>query len=431
MILTSPWSVSQWRSLKFTLLASSRPDIELGISSFRGNSRIHSGLSSGQSQQVIQFKRVLPTVSNYISRPFLAGFTLTQTSNIVSIALAGADMTVTTMTVNVLSNSAPSAVTISYILFSPPTANFASYGGVIEHEQLPSAVSMSVHKELSTLSNFIYGLNSFAMGANQRISLSSNVDNQFVLTISPGQITTRVSLLYIIFGVRNSFVCSNCANKLSDLFGNCQAMCGPGEATFTYSDGSVGCVRCPDAANLVVSQDGRNCVCKPGTTSNRGACVFTEGIRVESSFGAGMGSSSSSTSSSSWNQQQSQSQQSSANFAASNNAGLSVVNAGTVLGGAGGVVTSQTVSVSSGADSGRTALRPIFGDSGARPNQVGSSPSTGTFPSNSRSFVISQPTLSASSQASIFGVSPAVTANSFFNGNQNAGTSSQVFSSSQ
>jgi hypothetical protein len=123
--------------------------------------------------------------------------------------------------VNVTSASAPSALTVSYMLFSPSTAGYASYGGIIDQPLVPNSTYISVFKSLSSLQNYIYGINGFAFGSAPNINISTSIDKSFVLAIQPGQIVTNLTVAYIIYGMSPKYVCLNCPNTLPNFDGNC------------------------------------------------------------------------------------------------------------------------------------------------------------------------------------------------------------------
>lgn len=353
VILFTPWNVTVWRSLKVSLLASSRSDAEVGLTSFKN-------LPHGQDQVTVPFKRRLPTTSGYISRPFLCGVTLSKTSNSVAVSLVGRELSRSSINVGINSACGLTAVTVSYIVFSPSTAGFASYGGIIDQPAVPEATYLSIHKSLCSLENYIYGLNGFTFGAAPSVSLSSSIDRSFVLTVNPGQITTKLTFSYIVYGPSPKFVCSNCADKISGFGGNCLSQCDEGEALYTYPDGSQGCIICSDLANLVVSADGSSCVCKPGTTNVRGVCTLVEPYKTDIVYGFGGSQTTTKTKKSHRSESSSQSYAdylaglaisgSSATNSNSNNAG----------------------STTSSSNSASAPLKPIFGDGKINNNNGGS-----------------------------------------------------------
>jgi hypothetical protein len=240
----------------------------------------------GQELVTVPFRKALPTTSGYIARPFLSGVTLSKITNTISVSITGKELTTTGFNVGVISACGLTAVTVSYLAFSPSTAGFASYGGIIEQPVVPTATYLSIHKSLCSLENFIYGLNGFTFGATASASLSTEIDRSFVLTVNPGQITSKLAFTYIVYGPSPKYVCANCPDKISGFGGRCVSQCKQGEAQYTYPDGSQGCIVCSDIANLVVSSDGTSCVCKPGTSSVRGICTVVEPYKTDVVYGS-------------------------------------------------------------------------------------------------------------------------------------------------
>lgn len=328
-------------------------------------------LKGGEDHVKLKFKKELPTTSGYIARPFLCGATLTNTANVIAISIIGKEVSTSGLKVGIISASKPTALSVSYIVFSPSTAGFASYGGIIDQPMIPSAVSLSVHKSLCTFDNFIYGLNSFSAGNSPSMNIHSGINRDFVLTVNPGQITTKLTFSYIIYGLSPKYVCANCADKLNRFGGNCVNECNPGEARFTYPDGSEGCVVCSDSANLVVSEDGTSCVCRPGTTNLHGICSSVQPYQTNEYYG-GEGESRTSISSSSSSQSSSSSLGSYADYLAKLAGQQSSSNAG---------------STTASSNAGSSPLKPIFGNGGV----VVSTTTTTTTKNNGGNFILSQP----------------------------------------
>jgi hypothetical protein len=201
--------------------------------------------------------------------------------------------------VNVTSASAPSALTVSYMLFSPSTAGYASYGGIIDQPLVPNSTYISVFKSLSSLQNYIYGINGFAFGSAPNINISTSIDKSFVLAIQPGQIVTNLTVAYIIYGMSPKYVCLNCPNTLPNFDGNCASQPTAQEATYTYPDGSQGYIVCSNLANLVLSADGKSCVCNTGTTLVRGICTNVQPYQTATTIIPGGSTQSTSTTTSS------------------------------------------------------------------------------------------------------------------------------------
>lgn len=278
VILYTPWNVTTWRSLKISFLATSRSDIEVGVSSFPSNLNLTLDLTSGQQQIFLKFQKPVQDVSSSIARPFLAGVTLANTSRVISVQVGTLGFNATGMMVVYRSDSNLTALTVSYITFNYKLAGFASYGGTIDEPILPNTTYRSVDGSLSVLENYIYGISGFAMGAAGGVSLEAVIDKTFVLNIGVGQISSNFSFSYIIFGLSPKFTCSNCNYKLPDQFGGCLSSCSVDQALKRYSDGSDGCVVCSPKLNTVVSPDGKSCVCKPGAVAVRGTCTVVDPI---------------------------------------------------------------------------------------------------------------------------------------------------------
>jgi hypothetical protein len=173
-------------------------------------------LSGNQNVVFVKFNKPLTTTAQFRALPMLSGFTLTNTTQTISVSVFDAGFNQTGINVVVISDSGLTAVTLSYFVFNPESASFANYGQVITVPILPNSTSRLVLNRLSVLRNFLYGVNSFSMGSAPSVSFESSIDSNFALDLVLGQIITRFAFTYVLFGISPVFTCANCNVKLAD-----------------------------------------------------------------------------------------------------------------------------------------------------------------------------------------------------------------------
>lgn len=154
------------------------------------------------------------------------------------------------------------SVSFSFLVFSPSTLPFNSYGGVVSK----TGYSGTSYKDIS---NSVHNPNYILLGlarlsSPMSLSLSSNVDNDFVFGVQQQGAAADFTYSYIVFGPAVKSVCSQCSEK-NVLDGSCVASCPADTYAFSFKDGGVGCKRCSTKLNQVISEDGSGCVCAPGS----------------------------------------------------------------------------------------------------------------------------------------------------------------------
>lgn len=125
---------SSWTSIQVGYWASARPDITVGATT-AGNIFSNSEfalLRSGSAPVIVNFATPIPNPTSSIARAFLTGYTSKSSTEIMIRAF---DRSISAnrleLGVQVAGGLEISSVRINYVIFSPTTSVFASYGGSV------------------------------------------------------------------------------------------------------------------------------------------------------------------------------------------------------------------------------------------------------------------------------------------------------------
>ena len=142
---------------------------------------------------------------------------------------------------------------ISFIIFSPSLASFASYGaGMVETNFFKTKV-YNIHNNVEISPYYFYGFMHMEVSGNSPLGFLSEVDTYLYLKIATNRVFDAFSLAYIIIGVPPASICANCNNG-SYIFGDtCIAQCPIGTFLHQYRDNGKACRTCPAHFNFVVN----------------------------------------------------------------------------------------------------------------------------------------------------------------------------------
>lgn len=102
-------------------------------------------------------------------------------------------------TVGVATNAAIRNIQVSYLVFQPSVARFASFGGIASQPSVQTPLYQSVQISLSSLNNQLFGITGFSSSdSTGRFSLDVNIDSNFILGISGN--TQNITVSFVIFG---------------------------------------------------------------------------------------------------------------------------------------------------------------------------------------------------------------------------------------
>ena len=200
-------------------------------------------------------QRAFAQNENPVIRVFLNGFTLEAKSGALQISVSPINLQNTTLTFKITLGKTTmiNSVALSWVAFSPASANFASYGGQISQNQYSGSVSSDISSSIYKSEYTIYGLTLLSITSGKGINFASSVDTDFIITISSSIAIDSFSLVYVAIGQLPGQQCQNCGEEKT-VYGNaCVSSCPDNTYAFTYKDGGVACRVCSGKLGLVLA----------------------------------------------------------------------------------------------------------------------------------------------------------------------------------
>lgn len=103
------------------------------------------------------------------------------------------------------------SVDFSYLLFSPSSAPFASYGGSMSRVGLTGITYQDISNTIYYSNMIIQGL--MKVGSALSINLASNFDSEFVMGFNNQGPAIDFIYSYVVLGVPAASMCSNCRSQ--------------------------------------------------------------------------------------------------------------------------------------------------------------------------------------------------------------------------
>jgi hypothetical protein len=153
---------------------------------------------------------------------------------------------------------------LSWVAFSPTTASFGSYGGQVSQSKYTGSISSDISNSLYQNAYSLYGLNLISLTSSTPLDFTSQIDNNFVLTISSSSLIDNFALIYVTFGVLPGKLCDDCGDGLVANGAECVSACPVGTYSFSYKDGGVACRTCSSKLGLILTSG--KCVAATTTT---------------------------------------------------------------------------------------------------------------------------------------------------------------------
>lgn len=146
--------------------------------------------------------------------------------------------------VQVAGNMEIKSARVNFIVFSPSTAVFASYGGGITESAFSQTKVYNVQKFVHESPLAFVGVANLRQSAPGPVAFSSSISKDFYVRLSSSRPIQEVFFSYIILGVPPASSCSNCKEQL--IYGSSCVAAPPSNAYLvTYRDGGRGYRECP------------------------------------------------------------------------------------------------------------------------------------------------------------------------------------------
>ena len=101
-------------------------------------------------------------------------------------------------------------VYFSYIVFSPKTAQFASYGGGFTEKNFDGTKVYDINKIIYNTPYVFYGFIGIQLAGKGPLGFASDVDNELFLKLSSRRNIDEFTLSYIALGISPANACQNC-----------------------------------------------------------------------------------------------------------------------------------------------------------------------------------------------------------------------------
>ena len=198
---------------------------------------------------------------------FLNGFEVGNTSASIQVHIEGRGISQNGLELAIASSNAMDLkqIWVSYIIFSPQTLTFPSFGGNIGEEGFQGTKHKNI-RSVSQIPNYpIMGLYRISSGFS--LGLDIRVDENFILTYQSLGPSFSFLLAYVFVGANTADACQNCLNtEIYMLNSQCLTRCPAGTYTKSYQAGGFACVNCSLKVNEVINSQNTECVCVTGSS---------------------------------------------------------------------------------------------------------------------------------------------------------------------
>ena len=177
--------------------------------------------------------------------------------------------------IHIGANSNVKEVWFSYIVFSPSSIPFASYGGIAAEVNFEGTIYSSISTIIYYSENIIFGLSKFKFSLDKSFEYQSEIDKDFILGYYVSGNTIDLSISYLAFGIPPARLCSNCSEN-NAYQEKCVSKCPSDTYPFSYRDRGIGCRTCSPKLNEILNAEKTGCVCMSGSSRVNGKCKRTD-----------------------------------------------------------------------------------------------------------------------------------------------------------
>ena len=149
-----------------------------------------------------------------VIRVFINGYDLDARSGALQISVSPTNLQDTKLTIKLTFGKLTiiRRAAVSWIAFSPTTSEFASYGGQISQNKYEGTVSSDISSTIYQSQYTLYGLTLISILDAKTLSFTSDIDTDFILTVSSSRVIDSFSLVYVAVGVAPNRLCANCGS---------------------------------------------------------------------------------------------------------------------------------------------------------------------------------------------------------------------------
>lgn len=224
VVFTFDYTTAVWASIKINFWASTNSHIQIGT--------FNLGILYSNPANVVSVNNVatafaalaqpFPANSSPILRVFINGADFSGAALQISVAPTNLQNTQLTVRIQVGSATSLKRIWLSYLAFSPSTANFGSYGGILSQTNFQGILNSDISRTIYSSSYLFYGFMTMSISGSQPISFTSSIDSDFVYTIQSSRAFNSFDLCYIVIGVLPGSNCL-CSETFSASGPNCIA----------------------------------------------------------------------------------------------------------------------------------------------------------------------------------------------------------------
>lgn len=99
------------------------------------------------------------------------------------------------------------SISFSYLVFSPSTAGFTSYGGYLTNQSFRGGFSSDLHKSITYTPYRFHGLSYLNFSTATSTNILSSIDDDLILQFASENLINRYALFYIILGKTAKSTC--------------------------------------------------------------------------------------------------------------------------------------------------------------------------------------------------------------------------------
>lgn len=151
---------------------------------------------------------------------------------------------------------------LSYVVFNPRSAPFASYGSSLTQIDFQGTKTFDLHRMIYNSPYVFIGFSNLKLAGTKVLAFTLNINEDMLLSLDSNRPFNEFTLSYIVIGTNSQRICEECDNKF--IYKNqCFKSCPANTYKFTYPSGmAFACRECSAELNLVVNPTATGCICK-------------------------------------------------------------------------------------------------------------------------------------------------------------------------
>ena len=102
---------------------------------------------------------------------------------------------------------------LSFIIFSPRSAPFASYGSSFTQIDFQGTKTYDLHRMIYNSPYVFMGFSNFKLSGAQVLAFTLNINEDMLLSIDSNRPFDEFTLSYIVIGTNSQLICEECENK--------------------------------------------------------------------------------------------------------------------------------------------------------------------------------------------------------------------------